>query len=76
MIMEKKKMTTASGRPVADNQNVQTAGRPGPMLLQDPWFLEKLSHFDREVIPERRMHVHRDARHYQVYPRLDLLGSR
>ena len=55
--MEKKKMTTASGRPVADNQNVQTAGRPGPMLLQDPWFLEKLSHFDREVIPERRMHA-------------------
>ena len=57
MIMEKKKMTTASGRPVADNQNVQTAGRPGPMLMQDPWFLEKLSHFDREVIPERRMHA-------------------
>ena len=55
--MEKKKMTTASGRPVADNQNVQTAGRPGPMLLQDAWFLEKLSHFDREVIPERRMHA-------------------
>ena len=55
--MEQKKMTTASGRPVADNQNVQTAGRPGPMLLQDPWFLEKLSHFDREVIPERRMHA-------------------
>ncbi len=55
--MEKKKMTTASGRPVADNQNVQTAGRPGPMLMQDPWFLEKLSHFDREVIPERRMHA-------------------
>ena len=55
--MEKKKMTTASGRPVADNQNVQTAGRPGPMLLQDPWFLEKLSHFDREVLPERRMHA-------------------
>ena len=55
--MEKKKMTTASGRPVADNQNVQTAGRLGPMLLQDPWFLEKLSHFDREVIPERRMHA-------------------
>ena len=55
--MEKKKMTTASGRPVSDNQNVQTAGQPGPMLLQDPWFLEKLAHFDREVIPERRMHA-------------------
>ena len=55
--MKKKKRPPASGRPVADNQNVQTAGRPGPMLLQDPWFLEKLSHFDREVIPERRMHA-------------------
>ncbi len=52
-----KKMTTASGRPVADNQNVQTAGQPGPIAMQDPWFLEKLAHFDREVIPERRMHA-------------------
>ena len=53
MLMEKKKLTTASGAPVADNQNVATAGRRGPMLLQDVWFLEKLAHFDREVIPER-----------------------
>ncbi|XKK41947.1 catalase [Nocardiopsis sp. ARC36] len=34
-----------------------TAGPRGPMLLQDLWFLEKLAHFDREVIPERRMHA-------------------
>jgi len=34
-----------------------TAGPRGPMLLQDIWFLEKLAHFDREVIPERRMHA-------------------
>jgi catalase len=27
------------------------------MVLQDVWFLEKLAHFDREVIPERRMHA-------------------
>jgi catalase len=27
------------------------------MLLQDIWFLEKLAHFDREVVPERRMHA-------------------
>lgn len=52
-----KKLTTAFGRPVADNQNVQTAGLRGPMVVQDPWFLEKLAHFDREVIPERRMHA-------------------
>jgi catalase len=54
---EKKKLTHNSGAPVADNQNVMTAGKRGPMLLQDVWFLEKLAHFDREVIPERRMHA-------------------
>lgn len=54
---DKNKLTTTSGCPVSDNQNVQTAGPRGPMLLQDFWFLEKLAHFDREVIPERRMHA-------------------
>ncbi|SEM85273.1 catalase [Nitrosomonas marina] len=54
---EKNRLTTVSGCPVADNQNVQTAGPRGPILLQDVWFLEKLAHFDREVIPERRMHA-------------------
>ncbi|NMV11810.1 catalase, partial [Vibrio parahaemolyticus] len=54
---DKNKLTTTSGCPVPDNQNVQTAGPRGPMLLQDFWFLEKLAHFDREVIPERRMHA-------------------
>ncbi len=54
---DKKKLTTNSGCPVADNQNVMTAGPRGPQLLQDFWFLEKLAHFDREVIPERRMHA-------------------
>ena len=52
-----KKLTNNVGKPVADNQNVSTAGPRGPMLLQDAWFLEKLAHFDREVIPERRMHA-------------------
>ena len=54
---EKKKLTQNSGAPVVDNQNVITAGKKGPMLLQDVWFVEKLAHFDREVIPERRMHA-------------------
>jgi len=54
---EKKKLTSVSGRPIAENQNAKTAGRKGPMLLEDFWFLEKLAHFDREVIPERRMHA-------------------
>lgn len=53
----KKFLTTAAGAPVADNQNTMTAGLRGPVLLQDVWHLEKLAHFDREVIPERRMHA-------------------
>ena len=52
-----KKLTNNVGAPVPDNQNVLTAGPRGPQLLQDVWFLEKLAHFDREVIPERRMHA-------------------
>lgn len=53
----KKRLTTAFGAPVADNNNSLTAGARGPMLLQDVWYLEKMAHFDREVIPERRMHA-------------------
>ncbi len=51
------KLTTNAGAPVADNNNIMTAGPRGPALLQDVWFLEKLANFDREVIPERRMHA-------------------
>ncbi len=52
-----KKMTSAAGAPVANSQDSMTVGPRGPMMLQDVWFLEKLAHFDREVIPERRMHA-------------------
>jgi catalase len=54
---KKEKLTTRNGAPVVDNQNTMTAGPRGPVLLQDVWYLEKLAHFDREVIPERRMHA-------------------
>ena len=50
-------ITSAAGAPVESNQDAMTVGARGPMLLQDVWFLEKLAHFDREVIPERRMHA-------------------
>jgi catalase len=53
----KPRLTTVAGAPVPDNQNILTAGPRGPALLQDVWLLEKLAHFDREVIPERRMHA-------------------
>jgi catalase len=50
-------LTTASGSPVADNQNSLTAGPRGPVLLQDYWLLEKMAHFNRERIPERVVHA-------------------
>ena len=55
--MTERKLTNAAGAPVADNQNSMTAGARGPVVLQDVWLLEKLAHFDREVIPERRVHA-------------------
>jgi catalase len=54
---EHKDLTTNFGAPVPNNQDSLTAGKRGPMLLQDTWYLEKLANFDREVIPERRMHA-------------------
>lgn len=50
-------LTTASGIPVADNQNSRSAGERGPLLLDDFHLVEKLAHFNREVIPERRVHA-------------------
>ncbi len=61
--MNKPRLTTAAGAPVPDNQNTMTAGPRGPALLQDVWLLEKLAHFDREVIPERRMHAKGSGAH-------------
>ncbi len=55
--IDKTKLTNNSGAPLPNDADVLTAGKRGPMLLQDVWFLEKLAHFDREVIPERRMHA-------------------
>ncbi|HEY8706461.1 MAG TPA: catalase [Burkholderiaceae bacterium] len=50
-------LTTASGIPVADNQNSISAGARGPLLLQDFHLIEKLQHFNRERIPERVVHA-------------------
>jgi catalase len=55
--MTKAILTSAAGAPIGDNQNSVTAGPRGPIALQDFWLIEKLAHFDREVIPERRVHA-------------------
>ncbi len=56
-------LTTASGIPVGDNQNSQTAGPRGPVLLQDFHLQEKLAHFVRERIPERVVHAKGSGAH-------------
>ena len=50
-------LTSASGAPIADNNNSVSAGPRGPLLLQDFWLIEKLAHFARERIPERVVHA-------------------
>jgi catalase len=56
-------LTTESGAPVADNQNSQTAGPDGPVLLQDQHLIEKLAQFNRERIPERIVHARGSGAH-------------
>lgn len=50
-------LTRDNGAPVGDNQNSQTAGAGGPVLLQDVQLIQKLQRFDRERIPERVVHA-------------------
>ncbi|TWT04361.1 catalase [Planococcus sp. CPCC 101016] len=57
MSTNKTGLTTSWGAPVGDNQNSQTAGQRGPVLLQDVHLLEKLAHFNRERVPERVVHA-------------------
>ncbi|WP_316832199.1 catalase [Pedobacter aquatilis] len=54
---EKKKLTSASGIPYANNEDSMTAGPRGPILLQDFILHEKMAHFNRERIPERVVHA-------------------
>ncbi|MEA9993617.1 catalase [Pseudomonas sp. 10B1] len=60
---QNKTLTTASGAPVADNQNSRSAGPGGPLLLDDFHLIEKLAHFNRENIPERRVHAKGSGAH-------------
>ncbi len=50
-------LTTRQGHPVSDNQNLRTVGNRGPATLENYQFLEKISHFDRERVPERVVHA-------------------
>ncbi len=61
-------LTTRQGHPVYDNQNLRTVGARGPAVLENYHFLEKLTHFDRERIPERVVHARGAAAHGYFEP--------
>jgi len=50
-------LTTRQGHPVSNNQNLRTVGNRGPATLENYQFIEKISHFDRERVPERVVHA-------------------
>lgn len=64
-------LTTRQGHPISDNQNTRTVGPRGPATLENYQFLEKISHFDRERIPERVVH----ARGFVAYGEFEATGK-
>ncbi|WP_082568445.1 catalase [Rhizobacter sp. Root1221] len=65
-------LTRDNGAPVGDNQNSQTAGPGGPVLLQDVQLIQKLQRFDRERIPERVVHARGTGAHGQFIATADI----
>ena len=65
-------MTRDNGSPVGDNENSQTAGAEGPVLLQDSHLIEKLQRFDRERIPERVVHARGTGAFGEFVPSADI----
>ena len=65
-------LTRDNGAPVGDNQNSQTAGPGGPVLLQDVQLIQKLQRFDRERIPERVVHARGTGAHGEFVASADL----
>jgi catalase len=64
-------LTTRQGHPVTNNQAQRTVGTRGPATLENYHFLEKISHFDRERIPERVVH----ARGFVCYGEFEATGK-
>ena len=56
-------LTTRQGHPVVDNQSLRSVGERGPAALENYQFIEKITHFDRERIPERVVHARGTGAH-------------
>lgn len=60
---DKPTLTTRQGHPVSDNQSLRSVGERGPATLENYQFIEKITHFDRERIPERVVHARGTSAH-------------
>lgn len=67
-------LTTRQGHPVTDNQNIRTVGSRGPATMENYHFIEKISHFDRERVPERVVHA-RGAGAHGVFEAYGTVGD-
>jgi catalase len=67
-------LTTRQGHPVTNNQNSRTVTNRGPVTLENYQLLEKISHFDRERIPERVVHA-RGAGAHGVFEAYGTVGD-
>src|ERR1700712_467506 len=72
MSQDKTILTTRQGHPVRDNQSTRTVGERGPATLENYQFIEKITHFDRERIPERVVHARGAGAHgwFEAYGKI------
>ncbi len=69
---EKKILTNRQGHPIRDNQSLRSVGERGPATLENYQFIEKITHFDRERIPERVVHARGAGAHgyFEAYGKI------
>ena len=72
MSESRRTLTNRQGHPVSNNQSQRTVGARGPATLENYQFLEKISHFDRERIPERVVHARGTVAHgyFEAYGKI------
>lgn len=63
MTQNKPVLTDRQGHPIHNNQELRTVGNRGPATLENYHYIEKISHFDRERIPERVVHARGTVAH-------------
>src|SRR3954469_1131177 len=65
-------LTTRQGHPVSDNQALRSVGGRGPATLENYQFIEKITHFDRERIPEGVVHARGTGAHgyFEAYGKI------